>query len=228
MKDLIEKTYEEFGLSKRVADLAAECEQEIGERFREIEAISLYNTAKVLKAFKEARISDTHFKATTGYGYDDIGREAIEKVYADIFKAEDALVRINFVNGTHSLSTALAGNLMPGDLLVSVTGAPYDTLAETIGIVPNDMSLMAMGVKYKQVELKDGYMDIEAIKDVIKNNKELRVYKIKTHIPTISVSNTIDNVALEIASVIFAASLKRDINSPVFLPLICGVDKSTT
>lgn len=176
MGNLIEKTYEGFGLSKRVYDLAQECEQEIGERFNEIETISLYNTSKVLKAFKQARISDTHFKATTGYGYDDIGREAIEKVYADIFKAEDALVRINFVNGTHSLSTALAGNLMPGDLLVSVTGAPYDTLAETIGIVPNDMSLMAMGVKYKQVELKDGYMDIEAIREVVKNNKVKMIF----------------------------------------------------
>lgn len=176
MRDLEKVTYESFGLSTKVIDLVLECEEEIEERFNEIEAISLYNTAKVLKAFKEARISDTHFKATTGYGYDDIGREAIEKVYADIFKAEDALVRINFVNGTHSLSTALAGNLMPGDLLVSVTGAPYDTLAKTIGIVPNDMSLMAMGVKYKQVELKDGYMDIEAIKDVMKNNKVKMVF----------------------------------------------------
>jgi len=176
MRSLEKETYESFGLSTKVIDLALECEQEIGERFSEIETISLYNTSKVLKAFKESRISDTHFKATTGYGYDDIGREAIEKVYADIFKAEDALVRINFVNGTHSLSTALAGNLMPGEMLVSVTGAPYDTLAETIGIVPNDMSLIAMGVKYKQVELKEGYMDIPAIEEVVRNNKVKMVF----------------------------------------------------
>ncbi len=176
MENILKEAYKEFGLSERIIDLAEECEQEVGEVFKDIESIAVYNTAKVLKAFKNAKISDTHFKATTGYGYDDIGREAIEKVYADIFKAEDALVRINFVNGTHSLSTALAGNLMPGDLLVSVTGAPYDTLAETIGIVPNNMSLMAMGVKYDQVELKDGYMDLQRIEEVVKNNKVKMVF----------------------------------------------------
>ena len=176
MEELKIKAYKNFGLSERVRNLAEECEVEVTDKFQEIEAISLYNTTKVLNAFKNARISDTHFKATTGYGYDDIGREAIEKVYADIFKAEDALVRINFVNGTHSLSTALQGNLMPGDLLVSVTGAPYDTLAETVGIVENSMSLMAMGVKYKQVDLKDGYMDIPAIEEVVRNNKVKMVF----------------------------------------------------
>jgi len=129
-----------------------------------------------MNAFKNNRISDSHFKATTGYGYDDMGREAIEKVYAEIFNTEDALVRINFVNGTHSLSTAIAGNLMPGDLLVSITGAPYDTLGETIGIVENNMSLIAMGVKYKQVELKDGTFDTETILDIVKNNKVKMVF----------------------------------------------------
>lgn len=176
MKSITDKAYEMLGISKQVIDLAEECEQELQGRFEEIDQVALFNTAKVLNAFKENRISDTHFKATTGYGYDDIGREAIEKVYADIFKAEDALVRINFVNGTHSLSTAIAGNLMPGDLLVSITGKPYDTLAETIGIVENNMSLMAMGVKYKQVDLKDGTFDTPAILDVVKNNKVKMIF----------------------------------------------------
>jgi len=171
MENTTNKSYEMLGISKKVIDLAQECEQELQGRFEEIDEVALFNTAKVLNAFNENRISDTHFKATTGYGYDDMGREAIEKVYADIFKTEDALVRINFVNGTHSLSTAIAGNLMPGDLLVSITGKPYDTLAETIGIVENDMSLIAMGVKYKQVDLKNGTFDTEAILDVVKNNK---------------------------------------------------------
>lgn len=176
MENITNKAYEMLGISKKVIDLVEECEQELQERFKEIDEVALFNTAKVLNAFKENRISDTHFKATTGYGYDDIGREAIEKVYADIFKTEDALVRINFVNGTHSLSTAIAGNLMPGDLLVSITGKPYDTLAETIGIVENNMSLMAMGVKYMQVDLKDGTFDTDAILDVVKNNKVRMIF----------------------------------------------------
>ena len=176
MENIQEQAYGLLGISNKVIELAKECEEELQGRFEEVDNIALYNTAKVLKAFKNNRISDTHFKATTGYGYDDIGREAIEKVYADIFKAEDALVRINFVNGTHSLSTAIAGNLMPGDLLVSITGKPYDTLAETIGIVENSMSLMAMGVQYKQVELKDGSFDTEKVLEVIKNNKVKMVF----------------------------------------------------
>lgn len=175
--DEIQKTsYKMLGISENVIELAEECEQDLVERFSEIDNIALLNTAKVLSSFKSNRISDSHFRATTGYGYDDMGREAIERVYADIFKAEDALVRINFVNGTHSLSTAIAGNLMPGDLLVSITGAPYDTLAETIGIVENNMSLMSMGVKYQQIELKDGTFDTEAIQEVIRNNKVKMVF----------------------------------------------------
>jgi len=176
MENIDKKAYEMLGISERVIDLSLECEQELIERFNEIDNIALVNTAKVMNAFKNNRISDSHFKATTGYGYDDMGREAIEKVYAEIFNTEDALVRINFVNGTHSLSTAIAGNLMPGDLLVSITGAPYDTLGETIGIVENNMSLIAMGVKYKQVELKDGTFDTETILDIVKNNKVKMVF----------------------------------------------------
>ena len=176
MENVEKKAYEMLGISERVVDLSLECEQELIERFNEIDNIALVNTAKVMQSFKNNRISDSHFKATTGYGYDDMGREAIEKVYAEIFGTEDALVRINFVNGTHSLSTAIAGNLMPGDLLVSITGAPYDTLAETIGIVENNMSLISMGVKYKQVELKDGTFDTEAILDIIKNNKVKMIF----------------------------------------------------
>jgi len=170
------EAYKLMGISQNIVSVANECEQELQDRFNEIDDVALYNTAKVLKAFKNNRISDTHFKATTGYGYDDIGREAIERVYADIFKTEDALVRINFVNGTHSLSTAIAGNLMPGDMLLSITGKPYDTLAETIGIVENNMSLISMGVIYDQVDLKDGTFDTEKILEKIKNNKVKMVF----------------------------------------------------
>ena len=176
MININNEAYELLGISKDVINLANECEEELEVRFDEIEEIALFNTAKILNAFKKNRVSDSHFKATTGYGYDDAGREVIEKVYADIFKTEDALVRINFVNGTHSLSTAIAGNLMPGDLLVSITGAPYDTLAETIGIVENNMSLIANGVKYMQVDLKEGTFDIPKIEEVIKNNKVKMIF----------------------------------------------------
>lgn len=164
------EAYKLFNISDKVIELVSECEEELKERFEEIESVALFNTAKVLNAFKNNKISDTHFKATTGYGYDDIGREAIENVYKDIFKAEDALVRINFVNGTHSLSTALMGNLMPGDTLLSITGKPYDTLAETIGIVENNMSLISYGVKYAQIDLKDGAFDTEKIVEYLSNN----------------------------------------------------------
>ncbi len=176
MESIEKKACGMLGISNTVIDLSLECEQELTERFNEIDNVALINTAKVMNAFKNNRISDSHFKATTGYGYDDMGRAAIEKVYAEIFGAEDALVRINFVNGTHSLSTAIAGNLMPGDLLVSITGAPYDTLAETIGIVENNMSLISMGVKYKQVELKGGTFDTDSVLDIIKNNKVKMIF----------------------------------------------------
>lgn len=164
------EAYKLFNISDKVIDLASECEEELAEKFKEIDEVALFNTAKVLNAFKENKISDTHFKKTTGYGYDDIGREAIENVYKDIFKAEDALVRINFVNGTHSLSTALMGNLMPGDTLLSITGKPYDTLAETIGIVENNMSLISYGVKYAQIDLKEGTFDTEKIVEFLSKN----------------------------------------------------------
>ena len=176
MDEIKKISYKMLGISENVIQIAEECEQDLVERFNEIDNVALLNTAKVLSSFKSNRISDSHFKATTGYGYDDMGREAIERVYADIFKAEDALVRINFVNGTHSLSTAIAGNLMSGDLLVSITGAPYDTLAETIGIVENNRSLISMGVKYQQVELKNGTFDTEAIQEIIRNNKVKMVF----------------------------------------------------
>lgn len=176
MKNIQDKTYEIFGLSKKIINLANESEGTLQDKFKEIDDISLFNTAKVLKAFNENKISESHFNATTGYGYDDIGREAIEKVYASIFKAEDALVRINFVNGTHALSTALMGNLMPGDILLSITGAPYDTLAETIGIVQNNLSLISYGVKYRQVDLVKGEIDINKVLDVVSKEKIKMVF----------------------------------------------------
>lgn len=188
------EAYKLFNISDKVIDLANECEEELAEKFKEIDEVALFNTAKVLNAFKENKISDTHFKKTTGYGYDDIGREAIENVYKDIFKAEDALVRINFVNGTHSLSTALMGNLMPGDTLLSITGKPYDTLAETIGIVENNMSLISYGVKYAQIDLKNGTFDTEKIVEFLSKNIVKMVFIGRSRGYDTRPSQTIENI----------------------------------
>ena len=160
-----------LGIKKEVVDLYNECEEEIGERFREIHDIAMQNTAKVMDAFWKNKLSETHFIPSTGYGYDDIGRETIEKIYAEVFGAEDALVRIQFVNGTHALSTALFGNLLPGDTMLSITGAPYDTLAESIGIVENKMSLINLGVKYEQVDLVDNSFNFKAIREKLEAQK---------------------------------------------------------
>ena len=168
------KAYELFGISKRVSDLANGIEEEYKENYNEIDSVALYNQAKVLQAFKEANISQMHFGKTTGYGYNDVGRDAIEKIYSNIFKAEDALVRVQFVNGTHAIATTLKGLLLPGDTLLAVTGRPYDTICETIGITQNvnKLSLVSYGIKYDEIELNDeGLIDIPSVKKYISENK---------------------------------------------------------
>lgn len=141
------------------------------DEFEKLDDICCYNSNKVLKAFKKNNISENCFNSTTGYGYSDIGREAIEKVYADIFKTEDALVRIQFVSGSHTLTVCLFALLRPNDLLLSISGTPYDTLHEVIGIRDNDSSLKSYGVKYDQIELIDDDFDYEGIKTYLTNNK---------------------------------------------------------
>lgn len=166
--------YELFGISKKIENLSNEIEQEYNERFNEIEKVSLYNQAKVLKAFNEANVTQSHFGKTTGYGYGDIGREKIEEIYSKVFKAEDALVRVQFVNGTHAIATTLKGLLMPNDTMLAVTGRPYDTICETIGITKtvNPLSLKSYGVKYEEIDLNEnGEIDIPSIKEYISNNK---------------------------------------------------------
>ena len=145
--------------------LAGEAEKELKNRFEELEEISQRNTERVLDAFREHRVSEGHFAASTGYGYDDRGREAIERIYARLFDCEAALVRHSIVNGTHALAIGLYGLLRPGDTLLSVAGKPYDTLEEVIGIAgePGNGSLADFGVKYEQVELKNGKLDFEEI-----------------------------------------------------------------
>ena len=161
--------HQEFGISDTVLELVDTCEQEVRPLFDELDDIMTYNQYKVLDAFQKNGISDRHFSWNTGYGYDDAGREATERVYADIFHAEATLVRPIIVNGTHALSLALTGVLRPGDQLIYSTGAPYDTLEETIGIRGRGKgTLMDFGITYDQVELTpDGEIDFDALKKAI-------------------------------------------------------------
>lgn len=165
----------EFGISDSIIKISNMVEKEIEEIISDIDSIKEYNQIKVIKAMQNNNLSDSHFSGTTGYGYDDRGREVLDAVYADIFKAEDALVRHNFVAGTHALAVAMFGNLRPGDELLSVTGKPYDTLEEVIGIRgEGGGSLKEFGVTYKQVELlTDGSMDFEGIRNAINHKTRL-------------------------------------------------------
>ena len=156
-----------FGISDKTLKLVSEAEESIKEQFKHIENICEINQLRVMKAFADNRVSDSHFVATTGYGYDDLGRDTLDRVYADIMGAEDALLRHNFISGTHTISTALFAVLRPNDILVSITGKPYDTLEEVIGIQgeAGNGSLKDFGVKYVQIDLKhDGTPDLEQIK----------------------------------------------------------------
>lgn len=148
--------------------LAEQVEAQLADKFRQIDKIAAKNTQKVMAAFQDNRVSEACFAGTTGYGYDDLGREVLDKVYAQVFRTESALVRIGFVNGTHALSAALFAMLKPGDTLLSVTGLPYDTLRNAIGIEGDcHGSLKFYGINYKQVDLKNGEPDLDAIKTAV-------------------------------------------------------------
>lgn len=152
-------------IKPEVYELARQAEEEIRPQFERVDRIAMLNTRKVMTAFQDNKVSDSCFAGTTGYGYDDLGREGLDKVYAQVFCTEAALVRIGFVNGTHALSAALFGILKPGDTLLSVTGLPYDTLRNAIGIEGDcHGSLKFYGINYKQVDLKNGEADLDAIK----------------------------------------------------------------
>ena len=166
---------DEFGISESVINISNMIESEIAHVMNDIDSIKEYNQIKVIKAMQSNRLSDSHFNGTTGYGYDDRGREVLDAVYADIFKAEDALVRHNFVSGTHALAVAMFGNLRPGDELLSVTGKPYDTLEEVIGIRgEGGGSLKEFGVSYRQVDLLgDCSINFEGIKESINEHTRM-------------------------------------------------------
>ncbi len=164
---------DEFGISQNTIDLANSIESELSEKFSELEENAEYNQLKVLSAFQKHRISYAHFGETSGYGYDDLGRDALDRVYADIFHSEDAYVRHNIVSGTQAIALCLYGVLRPGDTLAAVTGSPYDTLEEVIGIrgEENSGSLRDFGVNFEVVPLKDGKVDHNNITSTLSAKK---------------------------------------------------------
>ena len=168
-----------FKIDEKIKSLAEKSEEKCKEAFKRIDEVSAYNENKVLKAFADNRISASHLIGTTGYGYDDMGRDTLDKVFAQSFGAEDALVRHSFVSGTHALTVALFGVLRTGDTLVAVTGAPYDTLEEVIGIRgEGNGSLKDYGINYRQVDLlPDGYPDIETIKKEVVGAKVAHIQR---------------------------------------------------
>lgn len=173
-------TEEFFNIDSRLALVAKQAEERAKEAFAAVDEIAAYNEAKTLHAFTKCKVSESHFKGSTGYGYGDRGREVLDEVYAEIFGCEDALVRHNFVSGTHALSVALFGVLRTGDRLLCVSGAPYDTMEEVIGIRGSGCgSLKDFGVEYEQLELKNGKLDLEAIEKALKNDSRKTVVYIQ-------------------------------------------------
>ena len=163
--------YEKFGISKEIEELSNKVEKEIEPILKKIDLVCQINSLKVLNAFQKNQISDMHFSSTTGYGYGDVGRDAIEKVYSDVLKAEDSLVRSQFISGTHALTVTLFALLRPNDTLLSITGKPYDTLDEVIGIKDNPSSLKSFGINFEKIDLIDNKFDYEKIKERLRKSK---------------------------------------------------------
>lgn len=209
----LKEYYETLGISPEVYEFSIQVEEKLKERFEQIDQVTEFNQMKVLLAMQRNKLAEAHFAATTGYGYNDIGRETLEKVYADIFKTEDALVRPQITCGTHALCVALASNLRPGDELLSPVGKPYDTLEEVIGIRPSKGSLKEYGISYAQVDLlEDGSFDFEGIKNAInEKTKMVTIQRSKGYAtrPTLSVERIGELIR-------FVKSIKPD--------LICMVD----
>ena len=205
--------YQSLGISPAVYAYGEQTLEKIRDRFAAIDQVAEYNQAKVLSAMQKNRVSAACFAATTGYGYDDMGRDNLEKVYADVFHTEAALVRPQITCGTHALTVALSANLLPGDELLSPVGAPYDTLQEVIGIRPSPCSLAEYGVTYRQVDLTtEGGFDYDGIRNAInEKTKLITIQRSKGYAtrPTFSVAQIGELIA-------FCKSIKPDV--------ICMVD----
>ena len=158
-------------INNKVKEIITKAENELKEQFAIIDDICEYNSDKVLSAFQKHQVSEIHFNETTGYGYGDIGREIIEKIYADIFNTEDALVRGQFISASHALTVTLFGLLRPNDIMLSISGKPYDTLDSVIGLTENNSSLKSFGIKYEQIDLIDNDFDYEKIQERLSNTE---------------------------------------------------------
>ena len=163
--------YQELNIDERIVNLIEEEERNLKSIYEKIDKTEYENTLKVLNAFHKYQINEVHFTSTTGYGYNDIGRDTIEKVFADVLGSEDAIVRSQFISGTHALTVALFAYLRPNDIMLSITGTPYDTLHEVIGIKENNSSLTSFQVKYDEIELVNNDFDYEKINSYLKENK---------------------------------------------------------
>ncbi len=178
--ETMSELYAGLGISRQVLDFADPILKELMPRFEEIDRIAEYNQLRVIRAMQEAHIGEASLKGTTGYGYDDIGRDGLEEVYSRYFHTEDALVRPQITCGTHALALALMSNLRPGDLLLSAAGKPYDTLEEVIGIRPSRGSLAEYGIGYRQVDLKeDSSFDLAGIRDMLLKEPAIRLVTIQ-------------------------------------------------
>lgn len=209
----IYEIYKQMGITQEVYQKAQAAEDKLTNRFADIDRIAEFNQAKVLHAMQKNQLSEAHLYPSTGYGYNDIGRDTLEKIYADIFHTEDALVRSQITCGTHALHIALAGNLRPGDEILSPVGKPYDTLDEIIGIRPSTGSLAEYGVTYRQVDLlANGEFDWDGIRNAIHEKTRLvEIQRSKGYAtrPTLSVEQIGELIA-------FIKNIKPDV--------ICMVD----
>jgi len=178
----------------KALELVNKCEEELGDIFKEVDCQAFRNSKKVLDAFHENKVSEIHFASTTGYGYNDIGRDTIEKVFAKVLGSEDAIVRNQFVSGSHALNVALFSVLRPNDAMLTITGEPYDTLKEVIGITKNDSSLAAFGVSYEQVDLIDNDFDYKEIEEKLKSKYYKLVHIQRSRGYSLRESLTIDKV----------------------------------
>ncbi len=199
MEKQLKEYYQSMGISGEVYDFCLAVEKDLRPRFEEIDGVSAVNQLKVLSAMQKNRLSEACFAPTTGYGYNDIGRETLEKIYADVFGTEDALVRPQITCGTHALALALMSQLRPGDELLSPVGKPYDTLEEVIGIRPSDGSLAEYGISYRQVDLlEDGSFDYEGIEKALNDRTRMvTIQRSKGYAsrPTLSVAAIGDLIA---------------------------------
>lgn len=200
--------YQKFGISEELEELSIKVEKDVENIFRKIDETCTKNSLKVLQAFQNNEIAEMHFGSTTGYGYGDIGRDTIEKVFAEVLNAEDSLVRSQFISGTHALTVTLFALLRPGDTLLSITGKPYDTLDEVIGIKENPSSLKSYSINFEQIDLVNNEFDYEKIEKRLKegNVKVIEIQRSKGYSTRKSI--TIDKLEKVIK---FIKNINKDI-----------------